>query len=94
MKPPAPFDEKCWKCGKPFVAPEFVNWIKLDDGTIHYVHGGKCSDGTLIHRDPMKEGDWWIKRVGVIQHYIEYNPEYVQYLSSIEGEGEKKEATA
>jgi hypothetical protein len=75
------FDQICWTCKKQFINNEFVNIVKLDDGTIHYVHGGKCADVPIgKHRLPMRNGDWWIRRVGIMQPYLEVNPEYTKIL--------------
>ena len=81
------FDQKCWSCSKKFVGGEFVNIVKLDDGTIHYVHGGKCSEVPIgKDRLPMKDGDWWIRRMGMIQSYLEVDPAYTAMLRREIGE--------
>ena len=70
------FDQKCWTCGKHFVNDEYVNIVKLDNGEIHYVHGGKCSNVPIgKHRLPMRNGDWWFRRVGIMRPYLEINPD-------------------
>lgn len=76
------FENKCWKCKREFTNPEYVNIVKLDDGSIHYVHGGACSDVDIgKHRLPMKDGDWWIRRVGTMQPYLEVDPSYLKALN-------------